>query len=153
MGGRNSVPYICGSCCCRERAVVPVAPASRRLSPGRQAIEGLSAFRAREDALLDGRRDGGATFLARRLDRLLNARMTAVGHRSRATYSRQPRQVRKEATVTSSCVCSGPPVPDLLLLPLLSVHLVHTSSRQKLTLDIRCPVSQNNGSIFHLVVS
>jgi len=35
-----------------------------------------------------------------------NARMIQVRHRSHATYSRQPRQVRKEATVTSSCVCS-----------------------------------------------
>src|SRR5262252_5576598 len=34
-----------------------------------------------------------------------------VRHRSRATYSRQPRQVRKEATVTGSFVCSGSPVP------------------------------------------
>jgi len=34
-----------------------------------------------------------------------------VRHRSRATSSRQPRQVRKEATVTGSCVCSGSPVP------------------------------------------
>jgi len=33
-----------------------------------------------------------------------------VRHRSYATHSRQPRQVRKEATVTSSCVCSGSPV-------------------------------------------
>ena len=37
-----------------------------------------------------------------------------VRHRSRATHSRQPRQVRKEATVTGSCVCSGSPVPDFL---------------------------------------
>src|SRR5712692_2703687 len=37
-----------------------------------------------------------------------------VRHRSRATRSRQPRQVRKEATVTGSCVCSGSPVPDFL---------------------------------------
>jgi hypothetical protein len=35
-----------------------------------------------------------------------------VRHRFRATFSRQPRQVRKEATVTGSFVCSGPPVPD-----------------------------------------
>src|SRR5437588_9835793 len=28
---------------------------------------------------------------------------------TRATQSRQPRQVRKEATVTGSCVCSGNP--------------------------------------------
>src|ERR1700676_2399798 len=39
------------------------------------------------------------------------ARMIQVRHRSHATYSRQPRQVRKEATVTGSCVCSGSPVP------------------------------------------
>src|SRR5690348_5905581 len=43
-----------------------------------------------------------------------NARMIQVRHRSYATYSRQPRQVRKEATVTGSCVCSEPPVPDLI---------------------------------------
>ena len=42
------------------------------------------------------------------------ARMIQVRHRSHATYSRQPRQVRKEATVTGSCVCSGSPVPGLL---------------------------------------
>ncbi len=35
-----------------------------------------------------------------------------VRHRFRATFSRQPRQVRKEATVTGSFVCSGAPVPD-----------------------------------------
>src|ERR1700689_2852012 len=45
--------------------------------------------------------------------RWLNARMIQVRHRSYATYSRQPRQVRKEATVTGSCVCSGVPVPGL----------------------------------------
>jgi hypothetical protein len=38
----------------------------------------------------------------------------AVRHRSRATHSRQPRQVRKEATVTGSCVCSGCPVPGFI---------------------------------------
>jgi hypothetical protein len=37
--------------------------------------------------------------------------MIQVRHRSYATYSRQPRQVRKEATVTGSCVCSESPVP------------------------------------------
>ena len=41
-----------------------------------------------------------------------NARIVPVRHRSHATYSRQPRQVRKEATVTGSCVCSEVPVPD-----------------------------------------
>jgi hypothetical protein len=45
----------------------------------------------------------------------LNARMIQVRHRSHATYSRQPRQVRKEATVTGSCVCSGVPVPGLIV--------------------------------------
>jgi hypothetical protein len=40
-----------------------------------------------------------------------NARMIQVRHRSHATYSRQPRQVRKEATVTGSFVCSESPVP------------------------------------------
>ncbi len=43
----------------------------------------------------------------------LNARIIQVRHRSHATYSRQPRQVRKEATVTGSCECSGVPVPGL----------------------------------------
>jgi len=44
----------------------------------------------------------------------LNARIIQVRHRSHATCSRQPRQVRKEATVTGSCVCSGVPVPGLI---------------------------------------
>ena len=44
---------------------------------------------------------------------IANAKMIQVRHRSHATYSRQPRQVRKEATVTGSCVCSEFPVPDL----------------------------------------
>ena len=46
----------------------------------------------------------------RRVGKVRNARIVMVRHRSRATSSRQPRQVRKEATVTGSCVCSGPPV-------------------------------------------
>ena len=45
--------------------------------------------------------------------RISDARMIQVRHRSYATFSRQPRQVRKEATVTGSCVCSEFPVPDL----------------------------------------
>src|SRR5215469_10575777 len=44
---------------------------------------------------------------------IANVRMKQVRYRSHATYSRQPRQVRKEATVTGSCVCSEVPVPDL----------------------------------------
>src|SRR5438128_719102 len=46
---------------------------------------------------------------------ITNVKIKAVRHQSHATYSRQPRQVRKEATVTGSYVCSGSPVPDLLL--------------------------------------
>ena len=42
--------------------------------------------------------------------------MIRVGHRSYATQSRQSRQVRKEATVTGSCVCSGQPVSGLFCL-------------------------------------
>jgi hypothetical protein len=44
---------------------------------------------------------------------LADARIIQVRHRSYATHSRQPRQVRKEATVTGSCVCSEAPVPGL----------------------------------------
>jgi len=53
---------------------------------------------------------------------IANARMKQVRYRSHATYSRQPRQVRKEATVTSSCVCSEVPVPDLIFP---TAHLQH----------------------------
>src|ERR1700685_4857920 len=50
-----------------------------------------------------------------RASALFFARIIQVRHRSHATYSRQPRQVRKEATVTGSCVCSVVPVPGLSL--------------------------------------
>src|ERR1700756_3856835 len=43
-----------------------------------------------------------------------NGKLRRVRYRSHATHSRQPRQVRKEATVTSSGVCSGFPVPGFL---------------------------------------
>ena len=55
--------------------------------------------------------------------------MKQVRYRSHATYSRQPRQVRKEATVTGSCVCSEVPVPDLIFIhsqPLLVSELLIT---------------------------
>src|SRR3954471_21944462 len=45
------------------------------------------------------------------------ARIILVRHRSHATFSRQPRQVRKEATVTGSDVCSESPVLDLFFPP------------------------------------
>ena len=51
--------------------------------------------------------------------------MNQVRHRSYATYSRQPRQVRKEATVTGSCVCSEFPVPDLFRFPLYFTRNFH----------------------------
>ena len=67
-----------------------------------------------------GRLDAGcAPYCAKSLGRGLrawpfsDARMIQVRHRSHATFSRQPRQVRKEATVTGSCVCSESPVPGL----------------------------------------
>jgi hypothetical protein len=47
-------------------------------------------------------------------DRLAMLESDSVRHRSYATHSRQPRQVRKEATVTGSCVCSGVPVSGFL---------------------------------------
>jgi len=57
------------------------------------------------------------------------ARMIQVRHRSHATYSRQPRQVRKEATVTGSCVCSGSPVSGLFLLQQFSAVSVLRTKR------------------------
>jgi hypothetical protein len=48
-----------------------------------------------------------------------DARIILVRHRSHATFSRQPRQVRKEATVTGSDVCSEAPVSDFLHQPSL----------------------------------
>ena len=55
-----------------------------------------------------------------------NVRMIQVRHRSHATYSRQPRQVRKEATVTGSCVCSEFPVSDFFA-PSTAVTKIYTS--------------------------
>ena len=54
---------------------------------------------------------------AARSGAIVNARMKQVRYRSHATYSRQPRQVRKEATVTGSYVCSEVPVPDFFPQP------------------------------------
>ena len=55
----------------------------------------------------------GRSQVAPRFALTADARMISVRHRSYATHSRQPRQVRKEATVTGSCVCSESPVPGL----------------------------------------
>ena len=71
---------------------------------------------------LASRRRGNARMTAAEGRRALRgllpafARMIQVRHRSHATYSRQPRQVRKEATVTGSCVCSEVPVPGLFAI-------------------------------------
>src|ERR1700683_4902636 len=56
-----------------------------------------------------------------------NARIIQVRHRSYATHSRQPRQVRKEATVTGSCVCSESPVPGLFCFATLFPWLLVVS--------------------------
>src|ERR1700751_4533435 len=67
-----------------------------------------------------------------------NARMIQVRHRSHATYSRQPRQVRKEATVTGSCVGSEVPVSDFFISTLAchdsdysNLHFINYSFRKK----------------------
>src|SRR5205807_10028697 len=46
-----------------------------------------------------------------------DARIILVRHRSHATFSCQPGQVRKEATVTGSDVCSESPVSGLFFFP------------------------------------
>ena len=55
-------------------------------------------------------RNGKGTFVS-----FSNGKLARVRYRSHATHSRQPRQVRKEATVTSSGVCSGFPVPGFFV--------------------------------------
>ena len=65
-----------------------------------------------------------------------NVRMIQVRHRSHATYSRQPRQVRKEATVTGSCVCSECPVSDFFAPTTANpvyqnLHFIDSSFRKK----------------------
>src|ERR1700676_3075605 len=62
------------------------------------------------------------------------ARMIQVRHRSHATYSRQPRQVRKEATVTGSCVCSGSPVPDLIFWFTWARSVANPADRHRINL-------------------
>src|SRR5882757_9615733 len=54
----------------------------------------------------------------------LDGKLLRVRYRSHATFSRQPRQVRKEATVTGSYVCSGFPVPGFFSLS--TARLIHT---------------------------
>src|SRR4051794_30294743 len=58
----------------------------------------------RREACVTGGEDAGAAIGKS------DARIVSVRHRSHATHSRQPRQIRKEATVTGSCVCSEFPV-------------------------------------------
>jgi hypothetical protein len=73
-----------------------------------------------------------------------NVIIKKVRHRSRATHSRQPRQVRKEATVTGSCVCSGEPVPGLFVDGTL---LIAKAANRASTVRLRDKVA--SGSTFH----
>jgi len=54
---------------------------------------------------------GDAVLVGNEAATRIDGKIERVRHQSRATSSRQPRQVRKEATVTGSCVCSGSLVP------------------------------------------
>src|SRR6201982_2564504 len=77
------------------------------------------------------------------LSRLRNAnvKIDGVRHRSHATHSRQPRQVRKEATVTGSCVCSESPVPGFIFSSGFcpsdyhNLHILYDSLRKKRLLE------------------
>ena len=71
----------------------------------------------RHDPRFRSVRNSGPQILVRTApeNRHQDVRITGVRHRFHATSSRQPRQVRKEATVTGSCVCSGPPVSGFFL--------------------------------------
>ncbi len=53
----------------------------------------------------------------------LDGKLLRVRYRSHATSSRQPRQVRKEATVTGSYVCSGFPVPGFFIFFAFDLHI------------------------------
>ena len=85
-----------------------------RLSHGTMIIESVAAAETRQAASL---RQSVATSELAAIpvfgELLVGYR---VRHRFRATFSRQPRQVRKEATVTGSFVCSGAPVPGFSCL-------------------------------------
>src|SRR6202035_744700 len=76
-----------------------------RLSHGTMIIERVAAAETRQAASLRRGFSVASCFHGLLL-------IWIVRHRFRATFSRQPRQVRKEATVTGSFVCSGAPVPD-----------------------------------------
>ena len=96
---------------------IRMVPLFDNVRPERKAGEAVScteshmdACSGTQDATEDDRCASRTPALHARLQ-LENARMIQVRHRSHATYSRQPRQVRKEATVTGSCVCSESPVP------------------------------------------
>src|ERR1700686_108870 len=64
-----------------------------------------------------------------------------VRHRFRATFSRQPRQVRKEATVTGSFVCSGPPVPDFICFGSVGTGVSPVQSGKEAQLSIEIATS------------
>ena len=79
-----------------------------RLSHGTMIIERVAAAETRQAASLRQGFSVASCFHGLLL-------ICRVRHRFRATFSRQPRQVRKEATVTGSFVCSGAPVPGFCL--------------------------------------
>ena len=80
-----------------------------RLSHGTMIIESVAAAETRQAASLRRGFPVASCFHGLLL-------LCRVRHRFRATFSRQPRQVRKEATVTGSFVCSGAPVPGFSCL-------------------------------------
>jgi len=83
-----------------------------RLSHGTMIIESVAAAETRQAESL--RRGFPVFSVASCFHGLLL--ICRVRHRFHATFSRQPRQVRKEATVTGSFVCSGAPVPGFSCL-------------------------------------
>ena len=80
-----------------------------RLSHGTMIMESVAAAETRQAASLPRGFSVSSCFHGLLL-------ICRVRHRFRATFSRQPRQVRKEATVTGSFVCSGSPVPGFSCL-------------------------------------
>src|SRR5258707_6306539 len=111
-------------------------------------------FRGEGVRAQEARRDSSSTYAHARELRQRNARMIQVRHRSYATYSRQPRQVRKEATVTGSCVCSGFPVPGLIFVSTESrFHLRRTPSDALYTLfTTLCARSATSRPLYESVV-
>src|SRR5215467_4760034 len=88
-----------------------VDPAVKSADVSRKAIAAQGPFSFWFKSRAEGKRRDRARNPRSHDVSVANGKMIWVRHRSHATYSRQPRQVRKEATVTGSCVCSEAPVP------------------------------------------